>query len=65
MHRLAREELQVASPGAEGHHLEKVRGAVDDVNRLGADGTGGSEEDDSAWLHCLSIPHRAAGQPPP
>jgi hypothetical protein len=57
VHRLAGEELQVTSPGAEGNHLEKVRGAVDDVNRLGADGAGGSEEGDLAWLHCLSIAH--------
>ena len=34
------------------HHLEQVRGAVDDVNRLGADGTGGSEDGDPARLAC-------------
>ena len=48
--RLPCQEFQVAASGAERHHLKKVRGAVDDVNRLGADGTGGSEEDDSARL---------------
>jgi hypothetical protein len=50
MNSLPCEEFEVAAAGAERHDLEKVRGAVDDVNRLGADGTGGSEEDDSARL---------------
>jgi hypothetical protein len=50
MHGLPCEEFQVAAAGAKRHDLEKVRGAVDDVNRLGADGTGGSEKDDSARL---------------
>ena len=52
------EEFEVAAAGAECHDLEKVRGAVDDVNRLCADGTGGPEEDDLARLHASSIPHR-------
>ena len=37
---------------------KEVRGAVDDVDGLGADGPGGSEEDDCARLHDSSIPHR-------
>ncbi|GAA1761136.1 hypothetical protein GCM10009712_07180 [Pseudarthrobacter sulfonivorans] len=62
MDRLAGEELEVPAARAECHYLKKVRGAVDDVNRLGADGTGGSEEDDSARLHGLSIPHAGSDQ---
>ena len=53
------QEFEVAAAGAERHNLKKVRGAVDDVNRLCADGTGGPEEDDFARLHDSSIPHRA------
>ncbi len=51
------QEFEVAAAGAERHDLKKVRGAVDDVNRLCADGTGGPEEDDLARLHDSSIPH--------
>jgi hypothetical protein len=58
VHRLPGEELGVAAAGAESHDVEQVGGAVDDVNRLCADGTGGPEEDDLARLHGLSIPHR-------
>ena len=61
VHGLFGEECQVAASGAERHDLKKVRGAVDDVNRLCADGTGGPEEDDFARLHGLSIPHRSGG----
>ena len=57
VHGLPRQEFEVAAAGAECHDLKKVRGAVDDVNRLRADGTGGPEEDDLARLHGLSIPH--------
>ncbi|GAC1513284.1 MAG: hypothetical protein NVS1B16_05360 [Pseudarthrobacter sp.] len=41
--RLPGEEFQVPAARTERHDFEKVRGAVDDVNRLGADGTGGAE----------------------
>ena len=51
VHGLPGEEFEVPAAGAERHDLKKVRGAVDDVNRLRADGTGGPEEDDLARLH--------------
>ena len=60
VHRLAGEEFGVASAGAECHDLETAGRAVDDVNRLRADGTCGPEDDYFARLHWLKYPALAA-----
>jgi hypothetical protein len=46
LQRLRGEQFDVAAAGAQRDHPEPVRVATNDVDGLGADGTGGAEQDD-------------------
>ena len=51
---LLREEVGI-SPGGECHHFEALRQLADDVERLAANGTGGTEDGDAARIAHLPI----------